>query len=99
MTVLTAEFTHFNFVIRLSKAKQSAFRLCTVFGYSRCSGCPLRPFEKCIPYSEAVLNRQKLHFLLLQQLLQRHCIMSRHLNQAGTRLAGVVFFPFGSLVR
>ena len=49
--------------------------------------------------SEAVLNRQKLHFLLLQQLLQRHCIMSRHLNQAGTRLAGVVFFPFGSLVR
>ena len=31
LTVLTSEFTHFNLVIRLSKAKQSAFRLCTVF--------------------------------------------------------------------
>ena len=50
LTVLTSEFTHFNLVIRLSKAKQSAFRLCTFFGDSRCSGCPLRPFVKRIPY-------------------------------------------------
>ena len=49
-TDLNSEFTHFNLVIRSSKAKQSAFRLCTVFGDSRCSGCPLRPFEECIPY-------------------------------------------------
>ena len=29
MTVLTAELTHFNLVIHLSKAKQSAFLFCT----------------------------------------------------------------------
>ena len=45
LTDLNSEFTHFNLVIRLSKAKQSAFRLCTVFGDSRCSGCPWDPLR------------------------------------------------------
>ena len=66
---------------------------------SRGSGRPRDPSDRFLSLREIVRNNQKLQFLLLQQLLQRHCIMSRHLNQAGTRLAGVVFFPFGSLVR
>ena len=40
LTDLTSEFTHFNPVIHLSKAKLSAFLLSTVFDESRCSCSP-----------------------------------------------------------
>ena len=42
-TDLNSEFTHFNFVIRLSKVQQLALLFSTVFGDSRCSGCPCEP--------------------------------------------------------
>ena len=42
-TELTAEFTHFNLVIRLSKVQQLALRLCTIFENSCGSGRPRDP--------------------------------------------------------
>ena len=99
LTVLTSEFTHFNLVIRLSNVQQLALLFCTFFENSRGSGRPRDPSDLFLSQREIARNNQKLLFLPLQQLLQHHRIMSRHLNQAGTRLAGVVFFPFGSLVR
>ena len=52
MTVLTAEFTHFNLVIHLSKSQQLAFLFCNFFEMSCRSGCPLRSFVNCILCSE-----------------------------------------------
>ena len=88
-TVLNSEFTHFNLVIHLSKSQQSAFLFCTFcdvprFRLSLEILCELHSLQR-----EAVLNFGNL---LFAALLQRHCIMSRHLKQAGTRFAGVVFF-------
>jgi len=40
----------FRLVIRLSKVKQLAFRLLSLFEMSRFSGCPLKSFGKCILY-------------------------------------------------
>ena len=51
LTDLTSEFTHFNLVIRLSKVQQPALPFCTFSAMSCRSGCPLRSFVKCIPYS------------------------------------------------
>ena len=94
MTVLNSEFTHFNLVIRLSKVQQSALLLSTVFGDSRCSGCPLWTLWNAVLWVWCGSEHSETPFLPLQQLLQHHRIMSQHLNQAGTRLAGVVFFSF-----
>ena len=62
LTVLTAELTHFNLVIHLSKSQQLAFPFCT-FLWS--PALPAVPCETCGMHSllnEIVLNRQKLHF-------------------------------------
>ena len=97
LTVLNSEFTHFKLVIHLSKSQQSAFLFCTVcdvprFRLSLEILCDLHSLQR-----EAVLN---VGNLLFAALLQRHCTMSQHWTQAGTRLAGLVFLSFdGCLVR
>ena len=63
-TDLTSEFTHFNSVIHLSMVQQMALLLSTVFGDSRCSGCPLWTPWNAFLLSEAVPNIQKLLFTL-----------------------------------
>ena len=87
----------FEFVIRLSKVQQLALPFCTFSERSCLSGCPLRSLWNSFLLSEVAPNIQKP--LILQQVLQLHCIMSWHKNQAGTRLAGVVFFWFSGEVK
>ena len=87
----------FELVIRLSKVQLCPYCYPPFFGDSRCSGCPLWTLWNAFLLCEAVPNIQKP--LISQQLLQSHCIITWHKNQAGTRLAGVVFFLFGFLVR
>ena len=62
MTVLTSEFTHFNLVIRLSKAKQLAFLFFGLLGLSRCSCGPREPRHFRFFHCEACPNYQKLRF-------------------------------------
>ena len=65
MTVLTSEFTHFNLVIRLSKAKQLALPFSSLLGLSRWSVLVPGFLAKMPVYrSEAVLNFLKPRFLL-----------------------------------
>ena len=94
-TDLNSEFTHFNLVIRLSKVQQMALLLSTVFGDSRCSGCPCEPSAKHLYYvklcrtSETSFSQQLLH-------IQTSC----HDMVTGTHTAfrcGLFFF--GCLVR
>ena len=92
LTDLTSEFTHFILVIRLSKVKQPAFPFCTVLQCPAVLVVPGMPRQLPLFQREVVLNRQKLRFS--QQPLQSHCIMSRPMSQAGTRLAGMVFLLF-----
>ena len=60
MTVLTAELTHFNLVIHLSKLQQLALRFVSHFEISCCSGCPRDPSD--LLSSKAASNYQKLPF-------------------------------------
>ena len=89
-TVLTAELTHFELVIHLSKLQQLALRFVSHFEFSCCSGCPRdyppMRFFNC----EAVPNSRNL--LFSQLLLTVHDNSIWYRNQAGTRLSGVVFF-------
>ena len=89
-TVLTAELTHFNLVIHLSKLQQLALRFVSHFEFSCCSGCPRDYSPMRFFNCEAVPNFRNLRFL--QQPLQLHDIISRHCEKAGTCLSGVVFF-------
>ena len=86
----------FEIVIRLSNAKQLALRFSAILRLPAAPDVPGIPVI-CTLSSEAMPNFRNLSFL--QQFLQLHCIMSWHKNQAGTRLAGVVLFLFGFLVR
>ena len=88
----------FESVIRLSKVQQWALLLSTVFGDSRCSGCPLWTPWNAFLLSEAVPNIQKLPFALAA------LVMTVALQHAqGSRQAHdfqVWFFSFvGCLVR
>ena len=91
MTVLTSEFTHFNLVIHLSKLQQlallfsSLFRVVPLFLLSQGPQC-------CVLSREAIPNVLKPPFFAAT--LQHRCIKSRHMNQAGTRLSGVVSVSF-----
>ena len=98
MTVLTSELTHFNLVIHLSKLQQLALRFFQPFGDFLLLLRSHVNLERCILPRDAVLNNHKPPFFAAT--LQHRCINSRHMNQAGTRLSGVVFLSFdGCLVR
>ena len=89
MTVLTAELTHFNLVIHLSKAKQSAFLFCTIFWVSRCSCGPSWNLWNPSLLSEATSNYHKPPFLQQPLQLQYNMFWDRH--QADSWPLGVVF--------
>ena len=88
-TVWNSEFTHFNLVIHLSKLQQlallfsSLFRVVPLFLLSQGPQC-------CVLSREAIPNVLKPPFFAAT--LQHRCIKSRHMNQAGSCLSGVVFF-------
>ena len=89
---LISEFTQFNLVIHLSKAKQLAFRLCTFFWDI------LLLLPSLVKPGNAFLSRRRCPkqsetwSLLQLQLLQRQMTKTWHQCQAGTRFPGVVPF-------
>ena len=75
MTVLTSEFTHFNLVIRLSKAKQLALLFSSLLGLSRWSVGPGFLAEMPVYQSEAVRNNQKFRFFAAALVSEVTCAL------------------------
>ena len=95
-TDLTSEFTHFNLVIRLSNVKQSALRFFSLF---QSPAAPVVPWETLETYFFSGMLCRTSETSDFAAISQWQSTMSWQRNQAGTRLAGVVFFSFGCLVR
>ena len=87
---------HFNLVIRLSKTKQSALRLCTFLWNPASPAVPWDPLWNAFSTAWSCAEHSETPFFSLQlQLSQVTCAwLARNSDQAGTRLSGVVFFCF-----
>ena len=86
----------FQLVIRLSKAKQLAFRLRTIFGKSCCSYGPIWPFENCVPTRmKPVWTAKNLIFTAAAQAFRISTWQDR--QQACPLPAGVVSLVFGEV--
>ena len=90
-TELTSELTHFNLVIRLSKVKQLALRFVSLFESPAVPAVPCELLWNAVLWVWSCAEHSETS-LFSQQLLQSHCIITWHRNQAGTRLSGVAFF-------
>ena len=75
MTVLTAEFTHFNSVIRLSKAKQSAFLFCTILRCPAVSAVPWDPSVLLLYWVKPCRTSETLVYFRSPSLWQATCSM------------------------
>ena len=96
MTVLTAELTHFKLVIHLSKLKQSALRFISLFEIPAVPVVPCEPSEMHLYFVKLCRTSETSFFAAISEVTLQQYMKK---DQAGTRLAGVVFFPFGFLVR
>ena len=86
-TVLTAEFTHFNLVIHLSKSQQSAFRLCTFLWSPAFPAVLYEPSGLHLCWVKPLRTTRNL---LFRSSFYSH--ITRDRTQAGTRSLGAVFF-------
>ena len=84
-TVLTSEFTHFNLVIRLSKAKQLALPFSSLLGLSRWSVGPRVPRRNACLSEWSRSEQSEISFFRCSfSEWSDMCITTRHRDQAGT---------------